>query len=256
MNQHDLQARPMTMAQPGVAILFVICLLTPVVAASIESARMRLPEEFGQQSAQLRFTGFGGYNKGTWSIGDYQGEFTRGESRLGVFDPLLVSSKGKSSFSFPASGSDAPLTADCEMRKKSVTIGVLTFDPKKMAYDCEFRRNGTLTGDRFILGQPKRTGLKDRLLAQDTRVGEAMIAGSHFTMKSVHQYHGSPISSQSPVGYLVDAAEQTIGAIELTDWNPAIYIQDTLQPDTQDALLVVALAIAVLRDPANSALEE
>jgi hypothetical protein len=233
-----------------------ITLLFPVTAAAIEAARMALPDDFRDRAERLQLTGFGGYNKGTWSAIGYQGEFTRGESRLGVFDPLYVANKGRSSFTFLADGADEPLDVSCEMRKKSVTINVVTFDPKKMNYDCEFRRAGLLTGDRLLLGQPKPTTMRERILANDLRVGEAIIDGRHLTMRSVHKYAGSPFTSQPPVGYLVDFDGTTVAAVELTDWNPAVYLRKDLDATVRETLLVAALAIAVLRDPAHSTLED
>ena len=237
-------------------VALLALLLMPTAATTLETARMALPDGFRAESEQLQFSGFGGHNKGTWRVAGYQGDFTRGESRLGVFDPLYVSNKGKGSFTFTSDDSSEPLAVACVMKKKSVTIDIVTFDPKKMSYDCEFRRAGDLTGDRLTMGQPKPVGMKERILAKDARVGEAIIAGQHLTLKSVHKYEGTPISSQAPVGYLVDMADRTVAAIELTDWNPVVYLRKDLEPVTRDAMLVAALAIAVLRDPANSALED
>jgi hypothetical protein len=217
---------------------------------------MALPDEFRKEAESLQFTGFGGHNRGRWQLGTYQGEFTRRESRLGIADPLLVSSKGKSSFTFASSEEHEPLTAVCKMQKRSVTIGIVTLDPKKMHYDCEFRRAGILTGDRFYLGRPKPANMKERLLANETRVGEAIIDGLHLTIKSVHKYDDSAFSSQAPIGYLFSSADATAGAVELTDWNPAVYISEDLIPSARESVLITALAIAVLRDPADSALED
>ncbi|MDX1506879.1 MAG: hypothetical protein R3358_01285 [Woeseiaceae bacterium] len=237
--------------------MLVSCaLLVSSHSRALETARMALPEDFRNQSEHLQFAGFGGHNKGTWKLGDYSGDFTRSESRLGVFDPLFVSNKGKSSFTFPAAGADNPLDVACEMRKKSVTIDIVTFDPKKFAYNCDFRRAGALTGDRLILGYGKPANMKERFVANDARVGEAIVDGMHVTLKSVHKYDGSVFSSQAPVGYLVNRGNDTVAAVELTDWNPSVYLKDDLQAADRQKLLVIALAIAVLRDPANSALED
>lgn len=238
------------------ALLLSCALLTSSQSRAFETARMALPDDLKSESKHLQFAGFGGHNKGTWTLGDHSGKFTRSESRLGVFDPLFVSNKGKSSFTFPLPGTNESLDAACEMRKKSVTIDIVTFDPKKFAYNCDFRQAGSLTGDRLILGYAKPANMKERFVANDARVGEAIINGLHVTLKSVHRYEGSAFSSQAPVGYLIDTADGTVAAVELTDWNPSIYLRNDVPAATRDNLLVVALAIAVLRDPANSALED
>lgn len=217
---------------------------------------MQLPAEFETRATRVTSEGFGGRNKGSYSIGGYQGSFTRSESRLGIFDPLYVSNKGKSSFTFEQRSQGQTLDAECRMEKGAVTLGVVTFDPKKMSYRCDFRRGGVLQAASLVMGQPKPEGMKQRFLARDLRSGEFVIGSTHLVFESVHHYKGSSLSSQAPVGYLIRSGDRAVGAVELTDWNPALYLGGELDPDTHEALLITALAIAVLRDPADSALED
>ncbi|NNC78171.1 MAG: hypothetical protein HKN77_09435 [Woeseiaceae bacterium] len=230
-------------------------------ATAATTARMELPEEFTASATHIEFSGFGGHNKGTYSFADnrgshYRGDFKRGESRLGVFDPLLVRNKGKGSFSFRDPGSDAELTAACEFKKYTVNVDVVTFDAKKVAYSCDFRGNSALLGARLIIGQPKRQGMKQKFLARDLRSGESALFDQYLTLESVHDYRGTKLSSQQPVGYLIRSADRIVAAVELTDWNPGIYLSPDLSDDMQRSVLVTALAIAVFRDPAHSALED
>lgn len=225
------------------------------VAMALETARMELPAEFEQRATRVKTEGFGGRNKGKYTIDGYRGTFTRSESRLGVFDPLYVSSKGRSSFTFPQQGHAEPLKAECKLVKGAVTVGVVTFDPKKLSYRCDFRRGGTLQAASFVMGQPKAENMKGKFLARDLRRGESVIGSQQFSFESVHAYKGSSMSSQAPVGYLIRAGDAVVGAVELTDWNPTFYLPDELDGDARESLLITALAIAVLRDPADSALE-
>lgn len=226
------------------------------VAIALETARMDVPEEFETQSLRYDASGFGGWNKGSYQVGDYRGEFTRGESRLGIFDPLYVSEKARGSFTFQPADSPDSLHAACRMSKGAVTIGVVTFDPKKMNYQCDFHRNGSLLGYRFVLGQPKPANMKERLLARDLRKGEAVLNDHHLTLTSVHKFRRSAFSSQSPLGYLVHSGDALVAAIELTDWNPTLYLASDLDEAEKESVLIVSLAVAVLRDPADSALGE
>lgn len=226
------------------------------VAVALETARMQLPAEFEQRATRVSAEGFGGRNKGSYTIGAYRGSFTRSESRLGVFDPLYVSSKGKSSFTFRQQGDAQPLEAECRMARGAVTVGIVTFDPKKMRYHCDFRRSGALQAASFVMGQPKAEGAKKRFLARDLRAGESVIGSERLIFESVHHYKGSSFSSQAPVGYLIRSGDTIVGAVELTDWNPTLYLADDLADDSREALLVTALAISVLRDPADSALDD
>jgi len=239
----------------GLAIAAGLLLFATVVSA-IETARMELPAEFADRAERITIEGFGGWNKGTYAFREYRGEFRRGESRLGIFDPLYVSSKGKSSFTLTGPGLAGEFAAACEMKKGAVTVGIVTFDPKKLSYRCEFRQDGRLADAQFVLGQPKYDSMKERLLAKDLRRGEAIVFDQHFLIESVHRYAGSPISSQAPVGYLLRNGERLVAAVELTDVNPAVYVVSDDDEAMRHATSVVVLALAVLRDPAHSALEE
>jgi len=239
----------------GLAACAGLFLFATVVGA-LETARMELPAEFAERAERITIEGFGGWNKGTYAYRDYQGEFRRGESRLGIFDPLYVSSKGKSSFTLSGPGMADEFAAACEMKKGAVTVGIVTFDPKKLSYRCEFRQNGQLADAQFVLGQPKYDSMKERLLAKDLRRGEAIVFDRHFLIESVHRYAGSPISSQAPVGYLLRNGEQIVAAVELTDVNPSVYVLGDDDDAMRHATSVVVLALAVLRDPAHSTLGE
>lgn len=239
-----------------VPVLVMLGVLCVDLSVALETARMELPETLEQQSLKIDATGFGGRNKGTYSIGSWHGNYTRGESRLGIFDPLWVSNKGKSSFTVAQAGFNDPLEAQCEMAKGSVTVGIVTFDPRKMRYQCDFRRAGELQNMRLVMGQPKRENMKERFLANDTRAGEAALGTHHVTFRSVHRYRNSRFTSQAPIGYVLHSSDAAVAAVELTDWNPTVYFADGVDSAMQESILIVALAIAVLRDPANSALED
>jgi len=217
-------------------------------------ATIRLPEALAAQSTRIEFAGFGGYNKGEYTGAEYHGEFTRSESRLGVFDPLYVANRGKSSFTLVDTAGTTLLSASCEMRRNTATVRVVTLDLDKLAYDC------SLTGDqsstRLVLGEPKREGFKERLLARERRRGEAIVFDHHFVIESVHEYAGSKLRSQTPLGYVIESDGAVAAAVDLLDWSPIVHLSDKLDASQQQAAIAVALALAVLRDPANSALED
>ena len=96
----------------------------------------------------------------------------------------------------------------------------------------------------------------DRLLARDRRIGEAEISGRQYVFESVHEYEGSRLGSQSPLGYLIESDGVVMAAVDLLDWNPIVYLHESLTPDERRSAMTVALSLAVLRDPSNSALED
>jgi len=240
------------------AISFVAAILS---VAALATARMELPQDLLDNTTRIEFAGFGGHNKGTYAFtspsGDeFSGPFTRGESRFSVGNDLYVSNKGGSSFSFRDPATGRVTDAACQFKKVTVNIDIVTLDPKKVAYQCDFYSDGQLQEWRLVLGQPKRKGFKQKFLAKDLRAGQASLLGQNVVIESVHDYKDSKLSSQAAVGYLLRSGEKVLAAVELTDVNPGLYVVPGLGETEQMAVLVSALAIAVFRDPAVSALEE
>ena len=222
----------------------------------LSTAQMDLPPDFAAQAERNKISGFGGHNKGSFELNQFRGEFARGESRLGILNAAFVSNKGKSSFTLRDASAGEIISAKCAMGKNVVTIGIVTFDPKKMTYQCDFTLSGQLHGSRLTLGQPKAVGAKEKILAKDLRRGEANILDQHLLIESVHRYRGSKLQSPAPVGYLLRQGEQLVAAVELTDVNPTLLISAETPDKLRNSIMATALALAVLRDPANSALED
>jgi len=238
------------------AVAALALILIPALVVAAKSATIRLPDGFEAASTRVAFAGFGGYNRGHYSGAEFRGEFTRTESRLGIFDPLYVANKGRSGFTIENPDNATEITADCRVIERSVTIKLVTLDLKKLAYSCEFDGPAAAGEMRFVIGEPKRQGLKERLLARDRRTGEASIFGYDFIVSSVHEYEGSGLASQAPLGYLLESAGTIVGAVDLLDWNPIVHVRDDVSDAQRKATMIVALSLAVLRDPANSALED
>ena len=234
-------------------VLFAVTALSALQLSAQRAARMQLPQDLEARVERVSADGFGGRNEGDYTLGDVAGEFTRIESRWAIGDPLFAQNRGRSSFTLSGAGFDEPVAATCEMRRASVTIGVVTFDPDKMTYQCD------LTGGEsplLVLGQPKPENLRARMLARSDRRGEARFGGVTLSVRSVHNYAGSRIQAPMPVGYLLEIEDKAVGAVELTDVDPAVYVPTAETADVRAAVLVTALALAVLRDPASSALED
>jgi hypothetical protein len=219
------------------------------------AARMELPDDLAARAERQSIEGFGGHNEGRYTLGELAGEFTRIESRWAIGDPLYAQNRGRSSFTASGPGFDSTVAATCEMRRSAVTLGVITFDPDKMTYQCDLSTAGA-TSPLLILGEPKPANFRERVLARSERRGEATFGGVTLEVRSVHRYAGSRLQAPAPVGYLLEIGGRAIAAVELTDVNPAIYLPSTEPADVQAAAIAASLALAVLRDPATSALEE
>jgi hypothetical protein len=234
--------------------LFAVTALSAVQLSAQRAARMQLPQDLAARVERVSFEGFGGRNQGHYKLGDLAGEFTRIESRWAVADPLVAQNRGRSSFTLSGAGFAAPVAATCEMRRTSVTLGVITFDPDKMSYHCDLTGGGTSA--LLVLGQPKPENWRARVLARSERRGEATFDGVTLAVRSVHNYDGSRLQAPMPVGYLLEMGDRVVGALELTDIDPAVYLPTEETADVRSAVIVTALALGVLRDPASSALED
>lgn len=240
---------------PYVATFASVASLVVFASLARDAARMELPADLATRTERLEATGFGGANRGRYSLGVFTGEFTRIESRFALFDPLYAASSAKSSFTVVGPEVDTPFSAECGMRETTVTLGVITFDPSKMTYQCSFQQSSTALSDAsLVLGEPKPEGMRARLLAKAERRGEAAILGQRIGIQSVHKFAGSKLQSPTPVGYLLLHEDSAVGAIEVTDVNPTILLPTNAAPELRQSVLLTALALAVLRDPENSAL--
>jgi hypothetical protein len=218
------------------------------------TARMDLPEDFAARAERIEIDGFGGRNEGRYTLGELSGEFTRIESRFAIGDPLYAQNRGRSSFTLAGPGFDGTIRAACEMRREAVTIGVITFDPDKMSYHCSFE--GAPTPASFVLAEPEPENLRARMITLSARRGEATLGDVTLAIRSVHGYAGSRVQAPAPVGYMLEVAGRTVGALELTDVDPTVLLPANETGALRAATLITALALAVLRDPASSALEE
>lgn len=232
---------------PLVAIFFLV---------GLKSAQIELPPEIDGNHDRLEIKGFGGYNQGKFTLAEYHGEFKRNESRLSLLDSSYVSNKGTSSFTLRNADSSEILSANCQMKRKVVTIDIVTFDPKKMTYQCDFALDGKMLGARLALGQPKADGFKQKVLAYDLRRGESNIFGEHLLIESIHKYKGSKFQSPSAIGYQLKQGDRLVAAFELTDVNPTLIVARDIDDNLERSVIATALALAVLRDPANSALDD
>jgi len=225
-------------------------------ATAQRSARMALPDGLAERVERMTADGFGGLNKGHYQLDPFEGEFTRIESRWAVADPLYAQNRGQSSFTVAGPGFEQPVSATCEMRRGTVQIGVVTFDPEKMTYECEFERGGETLDAKLVLGEPRPDNWRARMLARSERRGELLFDGLRIAVRSVHGYEGSRLTAPTPVGYVLALDDRDVGAVELTDVNPTVLLPVGEPPEVRTAALLAALSLAVLRDPADSALAD
>lgn len=235
--------RPALLATALAATLLTGC-------AAIRPAQMELPPALQSNVTVLPITGIGGGQRGSYEVAPYRGRFERSDSRLAFFD-VYEKRYGGSRYTVEGGELEGAIEADCAMQERSITISIVSFNPKPMAYRCSFRANGQVMPARFEI-QEARTGLAGAL-GRLERHGELAVARTILQIRSVHSLEGSPLQLATPIGYLFEHDGAVVGAIELNG-TPRLFVPTNADAELRRALVVGAVALGVFWDPANSAL--
>jgi hypothetical protein len=218
--------------------------------ASIQPARMALPAALAEEPA-LVFEGMGFGQKGRFAAGPYAASFSRSDTRLALLDALIERRSGRTSFALEGPGIDGAIVAECRVGERTINISVISFTPKPMAYLCRFSHQGRTLPARFEL-QEERSGIAGMLMRQGRR-GQLAFDHVVIDMISVHRLQGSGIETGTPIGYLFESEGGPVGSVELNG-RPAVRFSPGADAATRRAVMVAATALAVLWDPAESAL--
>lgn len=217
--------------------------------ATVQPARMALPAALSDHET-LSVSGIGGDRRGTFRAGAYQGTFERSDTRLAVFDPLYERRGGRTMVTLFGPAGDG-LKADCSVRERTVTLGIISFRPKPMSLGCAIAGDTPGSTGRLEL-QEAAQGLGGMMMRQERR-GELVVDGCTLRIRSVHDLAGSPIQIGTPIGYLFEQDGRPVGAVEVNG-SPTIRISRSADASTRRAVLIGALALGLFWDPANSPL--
>lgn len=217
--------------------------------ASLPEAQMELPANLQSASETVTISGIGGGRRGNYAVGPYSGQFARSEGRLAFFDPLLELRGGSTKFSLQGGELEGVIDAKCIMRERAITIGDISFKPKKMAYGCDFLHDGRTFPARFEL-QEISEGVGGMLSKRERR-GEIAMDRAIIQIRSSHRIVGSAFDSASPIGYVFEANGVPVGAVDING-APVLTMNASTDLAQRRAMLVSALALSVFWDPANS----
>ncbi len=217
--------------------------------ASLSEAQMELPSNLQSASETITISGIGGGQRGSYAAGPYSGQFARSETRLAFFDPLLEMRGGSTRFSLQGGELEGLIDAKCAMRERAVTVGDISFKPKKMAYGCDFLHAGRSFPARFEL-QEISEGMGGMLSKRERR-GEIAMDRAVIQIRSSHRMVGSAFDSASPIGYVFEANGVPVGAVDING-TPVLTMNESTDMAQRRAMLVSALALSIFWDPANS----
>jgi len=210
----------------------------------IQPARMALPDGLQARTAETRIEGLGAGTSGTLRVAGNSGPFTRAASQLALFD---IASFDRGGSTFTVSGADfpSPVSARCRFRQNTVTLGVVDFNPKKMAYECDF---DGLPGARLALQETAASGGVRTMKAE--RRGQITADGKALALRSVHDIEGAMLPVAAPIGYVFESGSQPVAALELNGTVARLRLPDAAEPELRRGVLLAAIALSLLWDPA------
>lgn len=213
---------------------------------AIQPARMQLPDPL-RTSAPVAIEGMTAGQRGEFRAAGFRGQYARSATRLEIFEDLAVFDRGRASYTLDGV-LESPLTANCTVRQTSMTIGVIGFEPKKLAYECDFVTQGRAAGVLFTLQEGRAPGTPKTLQAE--RRGRIDFRGTTLALRSVHAVEGSPLPLGNPIGYVFEQDGRAVGAVELNGLVPRLWLPAG-DDDTRRAAVAAAMALAIFWDPAQ-----
>lgn len=216
--------------------------------ATFPAAQMAQPAGF-TRPADVIISGIGGGRSGRFVAGDLQGNFTRSDDRLALFDSLLETRSGAVAFETTGMPHYGPIAANCRVRQREVNLAFINFTPAPMALRCEFRHEGQSLPARFEL----QAAAERVATMRARRVGEIVFDRSIVQIRSEHRLAGSAMTSATPIGYVFEVDGQARGSLQLNG-APEIRFHRDADASDRNAISMAALVLALLWDPADSAL--
>ncbi|MBX9707173.1 MAG: hypothetical protein K2X61_04475 [Caulobacteraceae bacterium] len=217
---------------------------------SIQPARMALPQELASTAVILPVTGLGAGRSGAFRVGPYSGRFTRSDERLGIFDPMFERRDGRTDFELTGPEIVGSIRVACRAQERTVTLGLLSFEAQPMTFGCDISSVGS--DPARLEMRAHREGLGGRLMRQERR-GQITLDGNTLQIRSAHDVEGSGIQLATPIGYVFDQDEASIGAVEING-SPTVIYDPVVSASARQAILIASVALGLFWDPAESAL--
>ncbi len=233
--------RPTLPAHATGALGLLAAALLASGCASIQPARMSLPDGLAARTEQLPVQGFGGKRRGDFTVGAASGRFERNANDLALFE-MLDFRRGGARYTLQAAGA-VEVEAQCKQREIGAQVGILALPLRPYAVNCQWR-----DGARLSLEADPRAA---RTL--QGRQGRFDAAGVQLQVSSVHTLQGSRLPLAHPAGYTLTHQGAVVGAIDLSDSGKPLLWRPPAGRPLHDAVTNAALALALMWDPAASA---
>jgi hypothetical protein len=244
---------PVTPTPPRRALLALAAaaLLAAGCAVSLQPARMVLPPGL-EAAAPMPFAGLGAGRSGRFTLDGQTVTFRRLGDALSVFDRLRLD---RVAVEFERGGAQGR----CDGRAAEATVGGVQAAVRPLTLTCRFTgAGGEAAAGELTLQERPVAGAGARL----AREGQARFGAVVVEIRSEHALAGSPLPLSQPAGYRLAIAGPTPGhspghtpgqdaaALELTGGTPVLRLAPGLDGATREALILTALALGLLFEPA------
>ena len=220
-------------------------LLGAVLAGGcVRDARIAMPADVQARTERIELRGMGFGERGGFHLGAAPGTFTR-KSLQTRLDDVYVQNIGGGSFDVAAARGGDRLSGRCGFHEEEFDSGLVVAPGLRLAYGCEFARNGTPIPGGLLL---KEVPTSRSILAGRTRAGGLEIGGLTLQVRAIHDMAGGRVPSGSPLGYAFHLGGRQIGAVDLNGDTKTIFAPAEPGPE-REAVLLASLALAVFWDP-------
>ena len=138
------------------------------------------------------------------------------------------------------------------MRRRTASVGVLTYELGPMVYSCSFTGAGQPA--QLTVAEARSTSRPEPMKRE--RAGEMTFGGVRLVVRSSHDLAGSPMRTAAPIGYVFERDGRAVAAVELNGAEPVITLRAGGDGAERRAVTLASLALALLWDPRETGLSD
>lgn len=201
-------------------------------------------------AVDLRGIGWGQSGRFELAALDAQGSYRRSASKVGRGE---VDYTGMVDFTLDRAGEDEPVEGRCQYHQgtsesrdrigRSVRLETTVLD-LPFTYACQFSRGGREIGTLALDRAPGAW-----IDVRTPRRGEVRLGATRLDLRSAHNFEGSKMPAEMPLGYLMATVDGDVGAAYLNGETRRLILPKV--GEQREAALLASLALALLWDPGD-----